>query len=223
MLLKQIKESVEFLYKKKLKIFFSLIICVFLANLLFLNPVKSEIGEVEFAFDEDIPSEDSEVGVTNMVKSELSSTKIISGFFEKDNLGKTIGLGESKNLNGLWVGDISFSNESIVWKSSNFKSSSNVNIFDLKNLNLNIASDTLYIQKIKIDLGNLKYGQINFQKVSDEKINFWSNTEYENKNYILRGKLVRITDNELFTVLLITVYDKNIPLYAVEGQSILKK
>ena len=76
---------------------------------------------------------------------------------------------------------------------------------------------------VEIIQKDVKYGRVNFDLANDKQINYWTNAKSRDWFQVVRGKIFRVNENQLFTVFQTTVYENKIPIYAFKGEAVLEK
>ena len=79
------------------------------------------------------------------------------------------------------------------------------------------------ISGLEIIQEGVKYGSVNIDLGNDNQINYWTNARSKDWVQVVRGKIFRVNENQLFTVFQTIVYENKIPIYAFKGEAILEK
>lgn len=152
-----------------------------------------------------------------------------SDFFSTLNFSKYkyISLGALEKLNGSWVGTYQLSNESLSWINPAFEKQKIYKEVRLGTYKLLIGfaynSNKRQLQ-MNIVQEDVKYGFVNLNILKDNKqINYWAKASSLNWVEIIRGKIKRLNDKELYTEFQTVVYEGKTPLYAFKGGAILTK
>lgn len=143
--------------------------------------------------------------------------------------GNFIALGPLKDLNYQWHGNYDLNKDSIVWINPSLKP---LNIFNLIHfgtyniyLKFNNVSNSVTnkLSGIEITQDEVTYDSVNIEIFNDKQINYWTKALSKDWLEVVRGKIFRINDNEMFITFQTTVYEKKTPIYAFNGKSVLKK
>lgn len=149
-----------------------------------------------------------------------------AGFFTNTELDKYIDLGPFENLEDAWLGKYSLIQESIFWTNPNLNKYKIFNLigfgqYDIS-LKFNLASDNR-LSCLEIFQEGVKYGSVNIELPNNKQINYWTKATSSSWIEIIRGKIMRVNDEELFTEFQTTVYEERTPIYAFHGQSVLRR
>lgn len=145
---------------------------------------------------------------------------------EKEKSNKFLDLGPFEKLGENWTGQYFLNEGDIFWVNPGLEK------LELYN-SINHGPYNLYLMFNFLDLGKLtgldifqedvKYDLATIQIVNDKQINYWTKASSRDWLEIIRGKVFRINNDELFTVFQTTVYEKKTPIYAFKGEVVLKK
>lgn len=69
----------------------------------------------------------------------------------------------------------------------------------------------------------VKYSSVNIDLANDKQINYWTNARNKDWFQVIRGKIFRVNESELFTVFQTTVYEGKTAIYAFKGEAMLMK
>ena len=149
-----------------------------------------------------------------------------SDFFTRSETGDYLNLGSLKKIEGVWLGKYDLSKESVFWINPNLKSSRIYNVvafgpYDIY-LKFNLINDSKLIG-LKISQEGVNYGPVNVGIPNNKQINYWTRAVSSNWAEVIRGKIFRISEGELFTEFQTTVYEEKGPIYAFQGKAVLKK
>jgi len=147
-------------------------------------------------------------------------------FFAESFKSSHIELGSLNNLNANWEGNFNLIKEDVFWINPIFSSSQihPLIYFGPYNISFIFSShnDKDLIQ-LFINQEGVIYGQAYLDIASDRQINYWTKATSDNWIQIVRGKIFRINNEELYTLFQTTVYEEKIPIYAFRGESVLRK
>ena len=160
------------------------------------------------------------------VKIDYSENPNQSTFFKtsNSNLKQYIDIGLGKNIGGLWQGIYSVNKSSVFWTNpiveSKIINSIHPGPYTI-GFTFNLTNDLL--SNIEISQEDVSYGSVNIEAPNDKQINYWSKAKTNDWLEIIRGKIFRVNEKELFTVFQTTVYEGMTPIYAFRGETILRK
>ncbi|MBI2996151.1 MAG: hypothetical protein HYY52_05530 [Candidatus Melainabacteria bacterium] len=146
-------------------------------------------------------------------------------FFTSTEKNNYIELGNLTTLQGTWSGSFALDKSSIIWENHGTVKK---NVYDLikfgsYNILFNFYTHDNKLSDLKILQDEIKYGFVNVEVFNKSQINYWTKATSLDWNEIVRGKIFRINDNELFTIFQTTVYENKIPIYAFRGEAILSR
>ena len=147
-------------------------------------------------------------------------------FFTNIDHEKYTSFGQYRKLTGLWSGTYDLSQSSVYWINSNLDNLEVFKLIDFRPykvyLKFNVLSDDK-LSNLTISQNDVDYGSVNIDVVNDKQINYWAKAKSLNWLEIVRGKIFRLNESEIFTVFQTTVYEGKIPIYAFRGEVILRK
>lgn len=144
-------------------------------------------------------------------------------FFSSTDLEKYSKIGASEDLAGLWTGTYSLNRDAIFWTNSNLDIEKVFKLIDFRHYNVYLKFNMFNIKKMEIGQEGVNYNSIDVETPNDKQINYWARAKSSNWLEIVRGKVLRMNDNELFMIFQTTVYDRRIPIYAFNGELVLKR
>ena len=146
-------------------------------------------------------------------------------YFKFDS-GKYLGFGGLSNLDGTWRGTYVLVKDSIIWTNPSLEKEKILEktFFGPYEFFLNFKLDEKSnVRNLEILQNDLKYSSANFELVKDKQINYWAKAIYKNWLEVVRGKIYKRGQEELFTQFQTTVYEEKIPIYAFAGEAMLYK
>ena len=203
----------------------------FLTLLSFLSVFSIQVfgfDSIEFAFDEDTPEPGTSTKLPEKIKAMLNYDvrPNRSDFFSRNDLGEAIDLQPEKELGGIWVGTYTLNEKSIKWINSKTPHHEVFNSIEFGDYNFSLKFDVNSIGRI-IDLSvaqdGFDYDSINFQRLDDKKLTYWTRAVSKDWVEVIRGKLIRKSKDEILTIFQTTVYKENTPIYSFRGKSSMKK
>lgn len=147
-------------------------------------------------------------------------------FFTESGLNKYLEIGQKEILEGVWTGTYDLTNKSIFWINAKLDKTEIFKLIDFHTYLLFFRFDNTYKNKfpqLSISQEEINYGSVNIWKANPKQINYWTSAKSNNWIEIVRGKIFRLNENELFTVFQTTVYERKIPIYAFRGEVVLNK
>lgn len=147
-------------------------------------------------------------------------------FFTESELSKYFKIGQNEMLKGIWTGTYDLTENSVFWTNPKLDKVDIFKLIDLRTYILFFRFDNTYknrFPKLSVSQEDIDYGSVNIEQANDKQINYWTNAKSRNWVEIIRGKIFRLNDNELFTVFQTTVYERKIPIYAFRGEVVLRK
>lgn len=147
-------------------------------------------------------------------------------FFTNIGYEKYTSLGQYKKLAGMWSGTYDLSQSSIYWINSNLDNLEVFKLIDFRPYKIYLKFNVLPDNKLSnfaISQEDVDYSSVNIDVVNDKQINYWAKAKSLNWLEIVRGKIFRLNESELFTVFQTTVYKGKIPIYAFRGEVTLRK
>lgn len=129
-------------------------------------------------------------------------------------------------LEGTWTGTYYLDKASIFWVNSNLNKLDFYKLIEFGPYKINfkfVLNSAKKISSLQIEQEDINYGFVNVDIKDKKQVNYW--TKALNKNWveIIRGKVHKINDNELFTIFQTIVYEGKIPIYAFRGETALSK
>lgn len=146
--------------------------------------------------------------------------------FFNTELGKYLRLGLSDGLKGLWKGTYELKHDSIYWTNSHTENAKLFKVINFGPYKIDIKmnfNENGSLTDFDIGQEDIKYRSVNIEMANDKQINYWAKADSKNWLEIIKGKILRISDNELFTEFQTTVYENKIPIYAFNGSSVLQR
>lgn len=184
-------------------------------------------NNIEFAFDEDKPERKKPLPIkTQKIKAELVFTENPNkeDFFSRNDLGTAIDLEPLSEIKGNWSGQYDLSEKSIKWINPTFNQSKVFKKVEfgkyLINLNF-IFSGSNRLEELNINQDQFDYGHIYFRKLDSQRLIYWTSALSGKWTEVIRGKMVRKSKDEIYTIFQTTVYEEGIPIYAFRGEAIL--
>ena len=184
------------------------------------------------------PSNSYEAEHSGIIQDEEGKIKVKVNYSENPNqldfftnnenieLSKYIDLGAIQKLEGFWSGTYYLDKGSIIWTNPNLNDSKIYNSIAFGPYTIHIRFnliDGIRLSGVDIVQEDITYASINIELANDKQINYWTTASNKNWIEIIRGKIFRMNDNELFTVFQTTVYEGKTPIYAFRGEAILRR
>ncbi|MBI3590094.1 MAG: hypothetical protein HY094_01790 [Candidatus Melainabacteria bacterium] len=147
-------------------------------------------------------------------------------FFRAFELGKYKEIGQIEKLTGFWTGTYDLKNESVFWLNPNLDRLKVLKLVDFKTYNVYLKFFVLNNERVlglQLNQEDINYRTVNIEIANDKQINYWAEASSSDWLEIVRGKIFRLNDNELFTVFQTTVYEEKNPIYAFRGELVLRK
>ena len=76
---------------------------------------------------------------------------------------------------------------------------------------------------LEISQEDVKYELVNVSLLNGYQISYWTSARSLAWLEVIRGKIFKLSNNELFTKFQTTVYEGKIPIYAFKGEAVLHK
>jgi len=159
------------------------------------------------------------------VKVNFTDSPHQKDFFNTE-LDKYLKLGLPDGLRGVWKGTYELKHDSIYWTNSHIENAKLFKVINFGPYNISIKIDFNKNGSLTdFDIGqeDIRYRSVNIEMANDKQINYWAKANSKNWLEIIKGKILRISDNELFTEFQTTVYENKIPIYAFNGSSVLQR
>ena len=164
------------------------------------------------------------------VKINYYETPVQSDFFTSsencEKPEKCIGIGSVEELGNLWRGKYDLVKESIFWVNPSLSKNKIYNLIHFGPYEISFRFKLLGEKRLSgVDVlqEGVKYYPANVEIANDKQINYWTKAMTENWLEIIRGKMFRKNEDELFTIFQTVVYEEKLPIYAFRGESVLKK
>lgn len=144
-------------------------------------------------------------------------------FFIKKEEGNFLKLDNDSSLIGKWHGKFELKRDSIYWINSGIsKKIINTINFGQYNVffNFNPANKKNKL-KLEVSQEDISYESVNVSFLDDYKISYWTSAKSLNWLEVIRGKVFKLSNNELFCKFQTTVYEEKIPIYAFRGETVL--
>ncbi len=159
------------------------------------------------------------------VKVNYTEGPNIKDFFNTE-LGNYLGLGLPENLQGIWRGTYDLKKESVYWISPTIEKhilyrKIGFGPYNIK-LKLNVNEKGV-LNDFDISQEDIGYRSVNIEWANDKQINYWAKANTKNWLEVVRGKILRVSNNELYTEFQTTVYESKTPIYAFNGNSVLQR
>ena len=189
---------------------------------LILSNFGISLKEGEFSFFKDIKSK-------IQVKINYFEPPSTKDFFSNTVLEKYIAIVPLKELNGIWEGTFSLNKNSVFWTNQNFEKHYIYSLISFgpygiylkfNNPSTSISNKLSGLEVVQEDV---QYDSVNIELANDKQINYWAKAHSKKWFEIVRGKILRINDNELFMEFQTTVYEKKIPIYAFRDRLVLRR
>lgn len=149
-----------------------------------------------------------------------------SDFFTNTDLKEYEIIGSIRNLDGIWLGTYNLSRDSVYWINPQLDSSEFFKIIEFGPYDVYLKfkfDENNKLSALELKQKDIDYGPVNIGFANDKQINYWTKATTSNWLEIVRGKLFRMNNNELFTIFQTTIYEDKIPIYAFRGEFVLKK
>lgn len=160
------------------------------------------------------------------VKVHYSENPNQADFFNNNEFNKYSEIGLYEKLDGIWSGNYILDQKSIFWTNPSLDNSHIYNSVDFGPYTIGIKFDLVektILSGLEITQKDVKYSFVNFDLANDKQINYWTNAKSKGWFQVIRGKIFRVSENQLFTVFQTTVYENKIPIYAFKGEATLEK
>lgn len=146
-------------------------------------------------------------------------------FFSGNEFEKYEEIGLPEKLDGIWSGDYTLNRESIFWVNPSLDNSHIYNSVDFGPYTISIKFDLVekVLSGLEIIQKDVKYSLVNINLINDKQINYWTKAKSRDWFQVVRGKIFRVNENQLFTAFQTTVYENKIPIYAFRGETVLMK
>ena len=147
-------------------------------------------------------------------------------FFRNIEFDKYSEFGPYEKLDGIWSGNYTLEQKSIFWTNPSLDNNHIYNSVHFGPYTIGIKFDLIEkttLSGLEIIQKDVKYSSVNFDLANDKQINYWANATSRDWFQVVRGKIFRVNENQLFTVFQITVYEDKIPIYAFKGEVVLSK
>lgn len=148
-----------------------------------------------------------------------------SDFFTNSDLGKYSEIGNSEKLKGIWSGQYNLMSEAIYWFNPAINKNKIISLIDFKDytLDLKILPQDSRGLTLQLSQESVSYSSVNIAFENKRQLNYWAKLSADNWFEVVRGKIFRINEDELFTVFQTTVYEERTPIYAFNGEMVLSK
>ena len=147
-------------------------------------------------------------------------------FFTTSEFQKYREIGLPEKLDGIWKGNYILNRESVFWVTPSLDNNKIYSSIDFGpyslSLRFNLNEKTI-LSGLEIIQKDVKYSLVNFDFANDKQINYWTKAKNRDWFQVIRGKIFRVSKNQLFTVFQTTVYEGKIPIYAFKGEATLEK
>ncbi len=160
------------------------------------------------------------------VKVYYSENPNQADFFSSTEFDKYSEIGPYEKLDGTWSGNYTLDQESIFWTNPSLDNNHLYNSVDFGPYTIGIKFDLIEktaLSGLEIIQKDVKYSSVNFDLANDKQINYWTNAKSRYWFQVIRGKIFRVNENQLFTVFQTTVYENKIPIYAFKGEATLER
>ena len=150
----------------------------------------------------------------------------IDFFFNNNEFEKYTEIGPHEKLDGVWIGNYALSQESVFWVNHSVEKSHIYNSVYFGPYTINIKfnlTDKEILSSLEIIQKDVKYSSINIDLANDKQINYWTKAKSRDWFQVVRGKIFRVNENQLFTVFQTIVYESKIPIYAFKGEAVLNR
>ena len=147
-------------------------------------------------------------------------------FFSNKEFQKYNEIGPLEKLHGIWSGNYTLNDKSIFWVPPSLDNSHIYNSVDSGPYTISIKfnlTEKMILSSLEIIQKDVKYSSVNIDLANDKQINYWTKAKSRDWFQVVRGKIFRVNENQLFTVFQTTVYENKIPIYAFKGEAILEK
>ena len=150
-------------------------------------------------------------------------------FFSNTKLEKYIQILPLKELSGTWGGIFHLDKDSVFWINPNFEMQDVHRLITLGPYSIYLkfnnpsTSKSNKLSGLEIVQEDVKYDSVNIELANDKQISYWAKAHSKKWFEIIRGKILKVNDNELFMEFQTTVYEKKIPIYAFRDELVLKK
>lgn len=182
-----------------------------------------------FSFEEsDSNHNKDEENQLEQIKVRVDYTEIPNqaSFFKNTKFEKYREIGETRDLTGIWTGTYNLKKSSVFWTRSNLESINILKSIDFRPYNVYLrfgSKDFERYPEMEISQEGVDYSSVNIKFANNKQINYWAKATSKNWLEVIRGKIMRLNENELFTEFQTTVYDGKIPIYAFRGEVVLTK
>ena len=147
-------------------------------------------------------------------------------FFSNNEFEKYNGIGSYEKLDGIWSGNYTLNHESIFWINPSLDNRHIYSTVDFGPYTIGVRFNLIeevVLSGLEIIQKDVKYSSVNIDLANDKQINYWTKAESKDWFQVIRGKIFRVNENQLFTVFQTTVYENRIPIYAFRGEAVLSK
>ena len=160
------------------------------------------------------------------VKVDYTENPNQANFFNNKEFERYKKIGQYEKLDGSWSGRYIVSRESIFWVNPTLDDNNIYNSVDFGPYSISLKFDLIdkaILSGLEIIQKDVQYGPVKINLANDKQINYW--TEARNRDWVqvVRGKIFRANENQLFTVFQTTVYENKTPIYAFRGEAFLKR
>lgn len=149
-----------------------------------------------------------------------------SDFFTNTDFRKFEIIEPIKSLDGTWFGTYDLSEDSVYWINPHLDSSEIFKIIEFGPYDVYLKfkfDEDNKLSALELKQEDIDYGSVSIELANNKQINYWTKATTFNWLEIVRGKLSRINNNELFTIFQTTIYEDKIPIYAFRGEFVLKR
>ena len=147
-------------------------------------------------------------------------------FFTSNEFEKYREIGSTEKLDGIWSGNYTLDRESIFWVAPLLDNNQVYDSIDFGpyglNFKFNLIEKTI-LSSLEIIQEDITYSLVNIDIANDKQISYWTKAKNGDWFQVIRGKIFRVNENQLFTVFQTTVYEGKIPIYAFKGETILNR
>lgn len=130
-------------------------------------------------------------------------------------------------LDGMWSGEYDLAKSNVYWTNPYLNKEEIFHLINFGHYNIrfkfNTVNEAQKILLLNISQESIDYDSVNVEVVHNKQINYWAKARSNNWLEVVRGKIIRSSNDELFAVFQTTVYDKKIPIYAFSGEAVLKR
>lgn len=149
-----------------------------------------------------------------------------SDFFTNTDFRKFEIIEPIKSLDGTWFGTYDLSEDSVYWINPHLDSPEIFKIIEFGPYDVYLKfkfDEDNKLSALELKQKDIDYGSVNIELANNKQINYWTKATTLNWLEIVRGKSLKINNNELFTIFQTTIYEDKIPIYAFRGEFVLKR